>query len=313
MNVKYDRRMRMGISARISGRNEDAMDGLVGDARRAGEHGLEFWLVQLFDIDALTALAVIGREVPELRLGTAVVPIYARHPVVMAMQALTVQAATGNRLTLGVGLSHKMMVEGVFGLSYDKPIAQMREYLEILMSLLHEGKAQHEGREITARTITPMEVAGACAPPVLVAALGTQMLNLAGRLADGTSLWLAGPKTIADHIVPTINRAAEAAGRPRPQVYASLPISVTADPAAAREAAAAEYSWYGTLPSYRAMLDREGAQGPGDVAIVGDEEAVAAQLRHLFEVGTTGFRASVFGTAEEQRRTYALLSELARS
>src|SRR5260370_38099866 len=305
--------MRIGVTARVSGRGQDAIEGLLGAARHADEHGLELWLVQVHDIDALTALAVIGREVPGLRVGTAVVPIYARHPIVMAMQALTVQAATGNRLTLGVGLSHKMMIEGVFGLSFARPIAHMRAYLDVLMPLLDEGKSEHEGLEITARTITPMEVPGAQAPPVLVAALGTQTLNLAGRLADATSLWLVGPNTIADHIVPTITRAAEAAGRPRPQVYASLPVTVTADPTAARETAATEYSWYGTVPSYRTMLDREGAQGPGDVAIVGDEEAVAAQLHHLFEMGATGFRASVFRTAEEQRRTYSLLSELVKT
>jgi F420-dependent oxidoreductase-like protein len=286
---------------------------LLGEARHARERGLELWTAQVFDVDALTALAVVGREVPGLRVGTAVVPIYARHPIVMAMQALTVQAATGNRLTLGIGLSHKMMIEGVFGLSFARPIAHMREYLEVLMPLLHEGKAEYEGREITARTITPMEVPGAQAPPVLVAALGTQMLNLAGRLADGTSLWLVGPNTIGDHIVPAITRAASAAGRPGPQVYASLPVTVTADPAAARETAATEYGWYGTVPSYRAMLDREGARGPGDVAVVGDEETVAAQLHRLFERGATGFRASVFGTAEERQRTYALLSELAKA
>lgn len=305
--------MRIGVSARISGPGLDASEGLLGEARHAHEHGLEFWTAQVFDVDALTALAVVGREVPGLRVGTAVVPIYARHPIVMAMQALTVQAAIGNRLTLGIGLSHKMMIEGVFGLSFARPAAYMREYLEALMPLLHEGKAEYEGREITARTITPMEVPGAVAPPVLVAALGTEMLNLAGRLADGTSLWLVGPNTIGDHIVPAISRAASAAGRPRPQVYASLPIAVTADPATARETAATEYGWYGTVPSYRAMLDREGARGPGDVAIVGDEETVAAQLHRIFELGATGFRASVFGTAQERRRTYALLSELAKA
>jgi 5,10-methylenetetrahydromethanopterin reductase len=305
--------MRIGVSARISGPGLDAREGLLGEARHAHERGLELWTAQVFDVDALTALAVVGREVPGLRVGTAVVPVYARHPIVMAMQALTVQAAIGNRLTLGIGLSHKMMIEGVFGLSFATPIAYMREYLEALMPLMHEGKAEIEGREITARTITPMQVPGAQAPPVLVAALGTQMLNLAGRLADGTSLWLVGPNTIGNHIVPAITRAASAAGRPDPQVYAGLPITVTADPTAARETAAEEYGWYGTVPSYRAMLDREGARGPGDVAVVGDEEAVAAQLRRLFETGATGFRASVFGTAEERRRTYALLAELAKT
>ncbi len=139
------------------------------------------------------------------------------------------------------------------------------------------------------------------------------MLKVTGRLANGTTTWMVGPKTVADHVVPTITQAAEAAGRPRPQVVVGLPVSVTADVDAARARATTEYSFYGTLPSYRAMLDMENAEGPGDVAIVGDEEAVAAQLHRLVDVGATGFRVSVYGSAEEQKRTESLLAELARS
>jgi F420-dependent oxidoreductase-like protein len=303
--------MRIGIHVALSGRADNSITELTEAAHRAHDAGLDFWVPQLSDIDALTALAVIGREVPGLQVGTAVVPTYPRHPMVMAMQALTVQAATGGRLVLGIGLSHQVVIEGAYGISFSKPVRHMREYLEILMPLLHEGKVTFEGEELTARTFAPMKPAGATPPPVLVAALGTQMLNLAGRMADGTALWMVGPKTIADHILPTITRAAEAAGRPRPHVAVGLPISVTADPEGARARAAEAFGFYNNLPSYRAMLDKEGAGGPADVAVVGDEETVAAQLRHLGEIGATSLSLPVFGTSEERERTMLLLSELA--
>lgn len=303
--------MRIGIHVAVSDRSDNAVGELIDVARQAHEHGLDFWVPQLSDVDALTALAVVGHEVPGLQVGTAVVPTYPRHPMVMAMQALTVQAATGGRLALGIGLSHRVVIEGAYGLSFAKPVRHMREYLEILMPLLHEGRAQFEGEELTARTFSPMKPAGAVPPPVLVAALGTQMLNLAGRLADGTALWMVGPRTIADHIVPTVTKAAEAAGRPRPEVVVGLPVSVTDDPDSAREKAARAFGFYNDLPSYRAMLDKEGAGGPADVAIVGDEEAVARQLHHLGEVGATRLSLPIFGDAEERNRSIRLLSEIA--
>jgi F420-dependent oxidoreductase-like protein len=224
-----------------------------------------------------------------------------------------VQAATGGRLTLGIGLSHQVVIEGIYGVSFAKPVRHMREYLEILMPVLHQGEVKFEGEELTARSMAPMKVRGAEAPPVVVAALGTQMLRLAGRLADGTALWMAGPKTVADHIVPTINQAAEAAGRPAPRVVVGLPVSVTVDVEAAREKAAATFGFYNNLPSYRAMLDREGAGGPADVAVVGDEESVAAQLRHLVDIGGTDLMLPVFGSAEDRDRTIKLLGQLAQS
>jgi F420-dependent oxidoreductase-like protein len=304
--------MRIGIHGGISGKGANGIDELIGVGREAHDNGLDLWVPQLSDIDALTALAVVGRENPGLAVGTAVVPTYPRHPTVMAMQALTVQAATDGRLTLGIGLSHQVVIEGSLGISFSKPVRHMREYLEILMPLLHEGKVTFEGEELTARTFSPMRVAGAAPPPVVVAALGTQMLHLAGRLADGTALWMVGPKTIAEHIVPTITKAATDAGRPAPQIVVGLPVSVTADPQGARDRAAQAFGFYNNLPSYRAMLDREGADGPADVAVVGDEEAVAAQLRRLGEIGVTSLSLPVFGSSEERSRTIRLLGELAR-
>lgn len=305
--------MRIGIHAGLSGQGDNAMDELLDAARSAKEHGLDFWTPQLSDIDALTALAVVGREVPGLRVGTAVVPTYPRHPMVMAMQALTVQAATAGRLSLGIGLSHQVVIEGAYGIDFSKPVRHMREYLEILMPLLHEGRVTFEGEELTARTFAPMKPAGSTPPPVVVAALGTQMLRLAGRMADGTALWMVGPRTLGDHIVPTINKAAAQAGRPAPKVVVGLPVSVTADPEGARQKAASAFGFYNNLPSYRAMLDKESAEGPADVAVVGDEEEVAAQLRHLGEIGATSLSLPVFGSREDRSRTLSLLGELAGS
>lgn len=304
--------MRIGIHAGISGQADNAIDDLVAAARSAAEHGLDFWTPQLTDIDALTALAVIGREVPKIGIGTAVVPTYPRHPMVMAMQALTVQAASGGRFCLGIGLSHQVVIEGAFGLDFSKPVRHMREYLEILMPLLHEGRVEFQGEELTARTFAPMQPAGATPPAVVVAALGTQMLRLAGRMADGTALWMVGPRTIESHIVPTIHKAAEEAGKPRPQVVVGLPVCVTADPEGARDRASRTFGFYNSLPSYRAMLDREDAAGPADVAVVGDEEKVAGELRHLGDIGATSLSLPVFGSREERQRTVSLLAELAK-
>jgi len=304
--------MRIGIHGGVTGRGDNAIDELLDTARSTSEAGLDLWMGQIGDVDALTALAVVGHSVPGLRVGTAVVPTYPRHPMVMAMQALTAQAASGNRLTLGIGLSHRVVIEGAYGLSFDKPIRHMREYLEILMPLLHTGAANFEGEELTARTFAPLRLAGAEAPPVIVAALGTQMLNLAGRMADGTALWMVGPKTVADHIVPTITKAAASAGRPAPRVIVGLPVSVTADPDGAREKAATAFGFYDSLPSYRAMLDKEGAASPADVAVVGDEDTVAAALRQLGDIGATDLSLPVFGSRKERARTMALLSELAK-
>ncbi len=303
--------MRIGIQVGVSGRSGNAIDELIDEARQAQTAGLDFWMPQMSDVDALSALAVVGREVQGVQLGTAVVPTYPRHPMVMAMQALTVQPATAGRLTLGIGLSHRVVIEGAYGLSYDKPVRHMREYLNILMPLLHDGRADVTGEELSAHTFSAMKPAGSTPPSVIVAALGSQMLNLAGSLADGTALWMVGPRTIETHIVPKITAAAQRSGRPDPQVVVGLPVSVTADPDAARARAAEIFGFYNNLPSYRAMLDIEGAEGPADVAIVGDEATVRSALLRLGEIGATALSLPVFGTSDERKATMNLLAELA--
>lgn len=278
----------------------------VRDARDAGFASA--WLAQIFDLDALTVLAVAGREVDGIALGTAVVPTYPRHPMALAGQALAVQAASGDRLLLGIGLSHQVVVEGMWGYSFDKPARHMREYLSALLPLLRREAVSVTGE--TLKAVGQMNAERVTAPPVLLAALAPAMLKLAGAVADGTVTWMAGPATIRDHIAPSINAAAAAAGRPAPRIAVGLPVQVTDDPAGARAAAAKTFAVYGQLPSYRAMLDREGAAGPADVAIVGDADTVRAQVRALAETGATEFVASPFGGATAAARTVEVLASL---
>jgi F420-dependent oxidoreductase-like protein len=301
--------MRIGIfGGDTAGRT---VDEIVADAAAAHDDGFAtYWLPQIFGHDALALLGLIGREVPDIELGTGVVPTYPRHPMTMAQQALTAQAMCGGRLVLGIGLSHKLVVEGIWGMSYDKPVRHMREYLTILNELVHTGKVSFTGETLSANGSVSVE--GATPMPILVAALGTQMLELAGRAADGTATWMTGPATIAEHVVPTIAASAANAGRPAPRVVVGLPICVTDDVDGARERASKIYSMYGHLPSYRAMLDREGAADPSGVVIVGDEDSVRAQLAHLQAVGATDLIAAEFAKpgSPERERTRALLRSM---
>ncbi|MGD0748934.1 MAG: LLM class F420-dependent oxidoreductase [Acidimicrobiales bacterium] len=293
---------------------DQPFSGVVDQLRRYAEAGFDHaFASQVFGPDPLTLLAAAGAQVPGIGLGTGVVPVHPRHPMMLAAQALTVQEVTDNRLILGIGLSHQVMVEGIWGMSYEKPARYMKEYLASLMPLLRGETVSSTGERVTTTTPLPLDVPGATTPPVLVAALGTVMLKLAGTVADGTVTWMTGTATIGNHIVPTIRDAAAAAGRPEPRVGVSLPVAVTNDVDAAKERINQEMSIYPSLPSYKAMLDNEGAQNAGDIAFVGDEETVAAAIGRLKDAGATDFVGAIIGDAAERERSFALLSELARS
>ncbi|MBW8825168.1 MAG: TIGR03564 family F420-dependent LLM class oxidoreductase [Acidobacteria bacterium] len=266
------------------------------------------WLPQSLGLDALTLLAIVGREVDGLELGTSVVPTYPRHPISLAAQALTANAATGGRLRLGIGLSHKAGIEGRYGLSYEKPARHMREYLSVLMPLLADRRVDFEGETLTGKT--ELTVAGATAPPVFLAALQPLMLKLAGAEADGTITWCTGPVTIEEQVVPIITKAAADAGRPAPRVVVALPAIVTNDEADGRVKAGLQLEGYENIPVYRAVLDREGVHGPADISVVGDEASFAAQVKRLEDIGATDFVAIPCGTAEERDRTQAYLASL---
>src|SRR5437588_662069 len=185
--------VRYGVMLDTSG----SIDEVIKETRWAAQGGLSsVWSPQIFGYDALTLLAVVGREVDGIELGTAVVPTYPRHPIVLAGQALTTQAASGGRLALGIGLSHRIVIESMFGHSFDKPARHMREYLSVLLPLLQGQAVSFQGETLKATTMGPLDVK-AKPPPVLLAALAPVMLRLAGSVADGTVTWMTGPSTRA--------------------------------------------------------------------------------------------------------------------
>jgi F420-dependent oxidoreductase-like protein len=268
------------------------------------------WIANIRDTDALMMLALVGQRTSRMEMGTFVVPTYPRHPAALAQQALTAQGASNNRIALGIGLSHRVTMEGALGFDWDHPIRHTREYLHCLEALFSGAPANFEGQEFTLRGYQ-LGVPGATRPAILVAALGPQMLKLTGQLADGTALWMGGAKYIREYVAPTINEAAAAAGRPAPRIVAGLPVCVTDNPDQVRERAASVYERYGQLPSYRAVLDKEGAAGPADVSLFGNEEQVEAAIRELAAAGVTDLAAAPFTRRpEDPERTHALLARL---
>ncbi len=298
--------MRIGIFTGDVG--EGTVDGYVAAARTAHEQGFaSYWVPQVFSHDALTILAIIGREVPGIELGTSVVPTYPRHPMVLAGQALTTNAAAGGRLVLGIGLSHQVVIEGMWGYSFDKPARHMREYLSALLPLLRGEAISYQGETLTARG--QVTVPGSSPMPVVLAALAPRMLELAGAVADGTLTWCTGPATLESHVIPSINAAAEKAGRDAtPRVIAGIPVCVTDDKEAARERIAKSLAIYPTLPSYKAMLDKEGVENPADIGLLGSEDEVLSGIDHFAKIGVTDFAAAeAAATPEERERTRAAL------
>ncbi|MBF6067535.1 LLM class F420-dependent oxidoreductase [Nocardia farcinica] len=301
--------MRIGIMLNEHA-GPDSLRLLTDELRRNADEGFDSsWLTHVFGVDALTALAVAGSRVPDIAIGTAVVPTYPRHPGALAQQARTTALAVGpDRLTLGIGLSHQMVIENMYGYDFARPVRHLREYLEVLMPLADGQPVSFSGETVSANL--QLSVPNDDRVPVLVAALGEQMLRLAGKRTDGTVLWMTGPTTIRDHIAPTITAAATEAGRPAPRIVCALPVLVTDDPDGARERAAKVFKIYGSLPSYRAMMDREGAAGPADLAIVGTEDQVAERVRTVFAAGATEFVGIVFADGDDATRTRKLLTDL---
>ncbi len=264
----------------------------IEDAQRAESEGFAAYSMAG---DSTATLALIGSQTESIRLLTAVVPIFGIHPAVIAGQARVAHEASNGRFTLGIGLSHAVMVEGRMGISFDRPAARMREYLQILMPLLR-GESVEVGGEFYSYNTEASGTTEAGAVPCGIAALAPVMLRLAGELAGGTLLWMANAQSIESYIKPRIDRAAANAGAGEPEIIASLPIALTDRVADARDEANQQFAMYGTLPSYRAILDHGGAANPGDAALLGNEAELDAELDHLEAAGVTLFNAAIFRT-----------------
>jgi 5,10-methylenetetrahydromethanopterin reductase len=304
--------MRMSLIANLS--NKSPVDSCVRELTKARDDGFaRLWMTQMpYDVDLLTVLAVAMHEVSEVQVASGVVPIQNQHPMLMAQRALTLNLIAGGRFALGLGVTHRTVTEGMWGISWDRSVRRLSEFLDGLLPLLAGEPVNATGEMLTTRG--SLQISGAPTPEVYIAALGPQMLRLAGRRTAGTITWMTGPKTLKEHIVPTLRTAAAEAGRPdgAVRVAAALPLAVTDDVAAVRSLAAEQFAMYGHLPSYRAMLDREGYTGPEDAALIGDEAAIRARLDDVRAAGVHEFVAIPFDPSVEGRdRTRAFLRDCA--
>ncbi|MDJ0767212.1 MAG: TIGR03564 family F420-dependent LLM class oxidoreductase [Ilumatobacter sp.] len=302
--------MRIGINGSDKLVNPD-LDRIIVDIEEAESEGFAtYWLAQTGLLDATATLGLAGTRTSTITLGTAVVPTWERHPRSLAAQALTAQAASGGRIVLGIGLSHRPVVEGQLRMTWDRPVRHMIDYLDVLLPLLHEGNVSHQGEiwSYMGGGGRPTEQA----PSVMLAALGEQMLRLAGSRTDGTILWCVGPRTIEQQIRPLIEQAADAAGRPAPSIVCSLPVWVTDDTTAAKDFVGSILKDYAALPSYRAMLDIEGVQGIESISLIGSEQQVTDGLAAIAQAGATDFTAVVMGgNADELALTRETLAAYA--
>ena len=292
----------------------NAVDTYVALAAEAAATGLtSVWFSQRLDADALGLAAVVGAKVDGIAIGTSVVPIVPRHPLVLAAQVNTATAASHGRFTLGLGLGAPALLEQTFGVAVDRPIRHLREYLTVLGEVFDHGSTDYAGDTVVARTARPAELAGASRPSIVVAAMGPQALDVTGELADGTLPYLAGPRTLEEFIVPRITAAAERAGRPAPRIVVALAAVVTDDVERVHATIAAQSAFYATVPSYRAVLAREGLTDPADLAVVGDETALAAAVERYRAAGATELvlTNTLIGGHVSRRRTWEAAAALA--
>ncbi len=297
------------------------VDKFLKDIEWAEAAGLDTaWMPQVpDDFDALTMVSLMGSRTSRIELGTAVVPLQAQHPIALARQALSVHAGSGGRLALGVGPSHHWIVRDMLGIAYEKPAAYTRDYLEVLnAALAGPGPVDVENDSFTVHN--PTALGAGPGLPVLVAALGPVMLQIAGELADGTVLWMADERAIGDHIAPRINKAADNAGRPAPRVVAGIPVCLCASGQidAAKERANRILAEAETSPNYQRLLDRGDARNVGDLCAAGDEDDILRRFRSFADAGVTDLSVRLLpigDTRDElvasKHRTREVISQLA--
>jgi F420-dependent oxidoreductase-like protein len=316
--------MRIGVMVGPErGRYASKIERLVADAQWAEEAGLaSIWIPQIpDDFDALTAATLIGAQTTRVEIGTAVVPVQPRHPIALAHQALSTQAACGGRLTLGLGVSHHWVIDEMLGLPYERPAATMRAYLDVLDPAL-AGPGMVDVENDMFRVHNPLNITDIGPTPVMIAALGPVMLRLAGERTDGTILWLADERAIGTHIAPQITAAAEAVGRRSPRIVAGVPICLCRDDEVGLAVSRANrvLSESEVSPNYQKLLDRGDARTVGDILAAGSERSIEERLRSFADAGATDVSLRVVPIGETRddkvassRRTREYIASLAGS
>jgi F420-dependent oxidoreductase-like protein len=299
----------------------DRLTGLLDDGKAAESQGFaSFWMPQVPGyLDALTAVALLGQVTSRIEIGTAVIPIQTRHPMIMAQQALTTQVACAGRFTLGLGPSHHWIISDQLGLSYDRPARLVRDYLDVLDAAF-AGPGTVAVANDTYRVNSPVDVTDAFQMQVLVAALGPMMLRIAGEHTGGTILWMADERAIGDYVIPRITKAADEAGRHGIRVVAGVPVVLCAESEvpSARAYASEVLGHADFSPNYVRVLEHGDAQDVGDTMAAGDESTVLARLRRYRDAGVTDLAARVVPLGDDptqrrksRRRTQQFVASLA--
>jgi F420-dependent oxidoreductase-like protein len=316
--------MRIGVMVGPErGRYATKADRLVADAQWAESAGLSsVWIPQIPDeFDALTAAALIALNTSRIEIGTAVVPVQPRHPVALAQQTLSVQALAKGRLSLGLGVSHHWVIEEMLGLPYEKPVATMRAHLQVLTKAF-SGPGTVDVENDFFRVHQPLDITDVAPTPVLIAALGPAMLRLCGEMTDGTILWMADERAVADHVVPALTAAAEAAGRPQPRVVAGIPVCLCSESEvdAAAERTNRLLSEAEVSPNYQKLLERGDARQISDILAAGTEASIEKRLQSFADAGVTDVSVRVVPIGKDReeliassKRTRELLGSLASS
>jgi len=294
----------------LIGAQGEPVDRLLEAAVACDEAGVDgIWYGQFLGYDAPTIAASAAARTSRVVPGVSVVVARPRHPIAVAAQAQTVNALSGHRFRLAVGLSHRSTIEGIYGLDFPSPAKYLREYLHVLRELIEMRPVDFEGEYVSAHAQLAIPEAGPL--PLFTGALGPLALEVTGELADGTVTYLAGPRTIEAHVVPRLAAGAARGGRPSPQVAASVPVLATHDADAVVSRLHDFTRFHAMLPEYQRIIEREGVAHPGDMGLVGDAETIRAGIVRLRDAGATEFAAALFGDRDEQLRTIRVLGEVA--
>jgi F420-dependent oxidoreductase-like protein len=269
--------------------------------------------------DTLTVLAAAAVRTTTIRLGTAIVPTYPRHPLVLAQQALALFDLAPERLRLGVGPSHRPFIEGVYGLPMPSPLAHLREYVTVLRAALWQGQVDYQGRFYRVQVSMPRTPR----TPILIPALREKSFHLAGELSDGAISWMCPVPYLLEKALPALQSGAAKSGRPPPPLVAHLPVALGQDRQAIRAAARQQLGAIGQFPFYAQMFAEAGFPVASDetmsdalldsLVVFGDEATIAARLTDLLAQGLDEVHVKPLPVArpeDEQARLARLLGQL---
>lgn len=303
--------MKIGIFGK-NARQGASLASLVDEVVGYEEQGFRsYWMQQASTFHALTMMGVIGHSTSKIELGIATIPTYPRHPGALVHQAWTVNVLAGGRVVLGIGPTAELEYE-TLGSNYDESVRHIRDYL----STVDESKKSEDAEledDHNADAGIELDFPEPQPYKVVVSALTPGMRRAAGHVADGVVTWMVSEKTIRNHTVPETMKAAEDAGRGAPRIAVGLPVCVHDDKEQAVARANEVYGIYGELPTYRRQLDAQGIGKPGDIAVVGDESEVEAQLQTFIDAGATEIVASIYPAGDDSRGSFTRSTECLRN